>query len=150
MNRLRKKKRNHLTAAPPAVWRRLLLPAAIALVVVVGSAAGIWWSGSHTPFAKLTGKWQRPDGGYTVDVTGVDPGGKMDAAYFNPKPIHVAKAQASLSNEIVCVFIELRDINYPGSTYHLKYDAKNDRLEGIYFQAALGQTFDVYFERVPR
>ena len=28
--------------------------------------------------AKLVGKWQRPDGGYVVDIRGVDSSGKLD------------------------------------------------------------------------
>ena len=43
--------------------------------------------------------------------------------------------------------IELRDLNYPGSTYPLAYDPTNDLLQGDYFQAALKQTFDVFFTR---
>ena len=46
------------------------------------------------------------------------------------------------------VFIELRDVNYPGSTYTLAYDVKTDRLVGRYFQAVAGETFDVYFVRL--
>ncbi len=33
------------------------------------------------------------------------------------------------------VFVELRDINYQGSTYTLQYGADSDRLKGKYFQA---------------
>jgi len=44
-------------------------------------------------------------------------------------------------------FVELRDVNYPGSTYTLVYQAENDRLYGIYYQAALGQMFEVEFVR---
>ena len=47
------------------------------------------------------------------------------------------------------VFIELRDVNYPGSTYDLTYEPKNDRLHGIYYQAALQQQFEVVFVRTP-
>ena len=150
MSKPKKTRRKTKSPATPPVWRRLLLPAAIALVVVIGGAAGVWWSRSHMPFAKLTGKWQRPDGGYIVDVKRVDSGGTMDAAYANPRPIHVAQARATLSGSTVNVFIELRDVNYPGSTYHLTYDPRLDCLTGIYFQAALKQTFDVYFVRVPQ
>jgi len=33
------------------------------------------------------------------------------------------------------VFIELRDVNYPGSTYSLTYEPASDQLKGIYYQA---------------
>jgi hypothetical protein len=77
----------------------------------------------------------------------VDTGGKLDAAYLNPRPIHVAKAEASLESAVVKVFIELRDVNYPGSTYTLNYDPASDQLTGMYFQATLQQRFEVCFER---
>jgi hypothetical protein len=99
-------------------------------------------------FAKLQGKWLRPDGGYILEIRSATPDGKMDAAYFNPKSINVAKAQASQNGGSLKVFIELRDVNYPGSTYTLAYDPKADQLKGDYFQAALQQNFDVFFTRV--
>ena len=48
----------------------------------------------------------------------------------------------------VMVFIELRDVNYPGSNYHLTYDPKTDQMKGVYFQAVERQNFDVNFVRV--
>jgi hypothetical protein len=99
-------------------------------------------------FAKLQGKWLRPDGGYILEIRNAAPDGKIEAAYFNPRPIHVAKAEASRNGESIKVFIELRDVNYPGSTYTLAYDPKADQLKGDYFQAALQQNFDVFFTRV--
>ena len=102
---------------------------------------------ANPDFDMLKGRWMRNDGGYILSVKGVDPGGKMDAAYYNPKPINVSKAQASREGATVKVFIELRDAGYPGSTYTLIYDPKTDRLGGVYYQAAIGQRFDVIFVR---
>ena len=45
------------------------------------------------------------------------------------------------------VFVELRDVNYPGSTYTLSYEPATDRLKGIYFQAVQQQQFEVEFVR---
>jgi uncharacterized protein (DUF2147 family) len=98
-------------------------------------------------FGTLKGRWLRPDGGYILSVKDVDPGGKMDAAYYNPRPINVSKAQATREGATLKVFIELRDAGYPGSTYTLIYDPKTDRLGGVYYQAAVGQRFDVFFVR---
>ena len=98
-------------------------------------------------FDTLKGRWKRPDGGYILSVKDVETGGKMDAAYYNPKPINVSTAQASREGATVKVFIELRDAGYPGSTYTLIYDPKTDRLGGVYYQAAIGQRFDVIFVR---
>ena len=96
---------------------------------------------------KLKGKWLRPDGGYVLDIKSLAEGGTLDAAYANPRPIHVAKAEASQVDNAVKVFIELRDVNYPGSTYDLTYDPQTDSLQGIYYQAALQQRFEVVFMR---
>ena len=68
--------------------------------------------------------------------------------YFNPKSIHVAKAEASRDGDATKVFIELRDVNYPGSTYTLTYDPASDQLKGIYYQAAEQQRFPVIFMRM--
>lgn len=99
-------------------------------------------------FEKLKGRWLRDTGGYTIEIRGVGPGGKLEAAYFNPKSIHVGKAEAAQQGTALKVSIELRDVNYPGSTYTLAYDAKSDRLVGRYYQAVAGETFDVYFVRL--
>ena len=72
----------------------------------------------------------------------------MVAAYFNPQPINVSRAEASQEGEATKVFIELRDVNYPGATYTLTYDPAGDQLKGVYFQPALHQSFDVVFVRI--
>lgn len=72
----------------------------------------------------------------------------MDAGYFNPKSIHVATAEASRESGAMKVFIELRDVNYPGSTYTLSYDPASDQLKGVYFQAVEKQRFSVTFVRM--
>jgi hypothetical protein len=99
-------------------------------------------------FQKLVGQWLRPDGGYVVEVRSVDADGRMDAAYFNPRSIHVERAEASREGSGMKVFIELRDVNYPGSTYTLAHDAEKDQLRGIYFQAVEREYYDVQFVRM--
>ena len=98
-------------------------------------------------FEKLKSQWLRPDGGYLLEIRGAPAEGRLEAGSFNHRPINVAKAEASRDGEIFKVFIELRDVNYPGSTYTLIYDSATDRLVGNYFQAAMGQNFDVEFVR---
>ena len=83
-----------------------------------------------------------------MEIRAVDPSGKIDAIYLNPKPINVAKAKASRDGSTVKVFVELRAPNYPGSTYTLTYDPQQDQLKGIYFQAVQQQNFDVNFVRM--
>lgn len=102
---------------------------------------------ANAAYAKLQGKWLRPDGGYVVEIRSVAPDGKIEAGYFNPNSIHVAKAEASQEGGNVKVFIELRDVNYPGSTYRLSYNPDNDRLAGTYYQAVTRETYDVLFVR---
>jgi len=125
----------------------------LAVAWVQGSATGQEKGDSATvekakpDFGKLKGRWMRPDGGYILSVKDVDTGGKMDAAYYNPRPINVSKAQATREGATLKVFIELKDAGYPGSTYTLIYDPKTDRLGGVYYQAAIGQRFDVFFVR---
>lgn len=101
-----------------------------------------------TDFQKLKGKWLRPDGGYVIDIKAIDATGKLDASYLNPRPIHVAKAEASQEGGALKVFIELQDVNYPGSTYTLVYKPERDLLAGVYYQALQRQSFEVYFERI--
>jgi hypothetical protein len=103
---------------------------------------------TSSAFALLKGRWRRPDGGYVVDIKDIDPTGSMDTAYFNPRPIRVSKAEATRDGAVTKVFIELRDVGYPGSTYTLTYDPRTDQLKGLYFQAAIQQTFDVVFFRI--
>ena len=78
----------------------------------------------------------------------VDASGRIDAAYLNPQPINVARAEATKDGSVLKVFVELRAPNYPGSTYTLAYDPKQDQLRGSYFQAVQRQTFPVVFVRM--
>ncbi len=98
-------------------------------------------------FNRLIGRWQRPDGGYLIEIRNVAPDGRIVANYFNPQRINVSTAQASLAKGYIKLDIELRDIGYPGSRYTLVYDPKSDRLIGLYYHAVSGQNFDVVFVR---
>jgi hypothetical protein len=88
-------------------------------------------------FETLIGRWLQLDGGYILGIRSVDTSGKIDALYLNPRPINVAKAEATRDGSKLNVLVELRAPNYPGSTYTLEYDQEQDQLRGIYFQAAL-------------
>lgn len=102
---------------------------------------------SKPKHAALIGKWERADGGYVLEIRGVDSEGKLDAAYFNPAPIKVSQALAYAEGGTSKVMVELRDVNYPGCMYNLTYDAQSDSLIGQYFQAAVKETYDVAFQR---
>ena len=73
--------------------------------------------------------------------------GTLKAAYYNPGPINVALAEARDKDHGLEVFVELRDVNYPGSTYTLMYDRAKDQLHGIYYQAVSKQNYEVVFVR---
>lgn len=145
----------------------------VCLAILAFLSVGFWWinyeagdnspatkpaaltNSSHTSaatstpeFQKLTGRWQRPDGGYVLGIKSIADSGAMDAGYFNPKSIRVAKAEASRDGDAMNVFVELRDVNYPGSTYTLTYDPASDQLKGAYYQAAEKQRFEVAFVRI--
>ncbi|MCX6929928.1 MAG: hypothetical protein NT154_42960 [Verrucomicrobia bacterium] len=98
--------------------------------------------------SKVSGKWERPDGGYIVEIKSVDPSGKLEVAYFNPNPINVSRAVAYREKGVTKVVIELRDVNYPGCTYTLEYNPQADQLFGQYFQAAVQETYEVVFSRL--
>jgi len=64
------------------------------VVLAVGVAVSAMPSrGAPGGFEMLKGRWLRPDGGYIIEIRGVDPSGKIDAVYLNPRPINVARAQ---------------------------------------------------------
>ena len=175
MSKPRKTKQNVSPPAAAAAGRRFPRPAAVVLVVVIVAAGGFWWvkgrptdappaaapaiainrtnepalaANPNLGFAKLKGRWLRPDGGYVLEIKSVEDGGKLDAAYLNPRPIHVARAEASWNSGTNKVFVELRDVKYPGSTYDLAYEEGKDQLTGIYYHAGLRQQFEVVFVRM--
>jgi hypothetical protein len=96
----------------------------------------------------LIGRWVRPDGGYVMEIKGVDAEGTVDLSYLNPRPINVGRAVVSNDAAQVSLTVVLRDVNYPGSTYRLTLKPDSDRLVGTYFHAGDKQTYEVFFERV--
>jgi hypothetical protein len=84
-------------------------------------------------FGRLVGNWVRPDGGYVIEISKIYQDGRVDAAYFNPRPIHVSRSNVSEEDGIIELFIELQGKGYPGSTYTLKYNTAYDAMVGIYF-----------------
>jgi hypothetical protein len=102
---------------------------------------------SANNFQNLVGRWIRPDGGYMLEIRNIDSRGRLEAAYFNPRPIHVSQARLIPENRDRPIFIELRDTGYPGATYNLAYLPKQDLLAGQYYQPTVGQSFEVVFVR---
>lgn len=98
-------------------------------------------------YAPLIGKWQRSDGDYLIEILSAAPDGKLEAKYYNPGPISVGKAMGVIDGGQLTALVELRDVNYPGSTYRLRH--AGNKMSGDYFQATQGETFQVEFIRVP-
>ena len=98
-------------------------------------------------YKNLIGRWVRPDGGYVLHFKAVNDDGSIDAKYFNPNPINVSKAQVSNESDKINIFVELRDVGYPGSFYTLVYDPDRDRLVGVYHHLVHKQNYDIYFVR---
>ena len=101
----------------------------------------------QTDVQRLEGRWLRPDGGYILELWDIRKDGDVSAAYYNPRPIKVFSAKWSRKEGKINLFVELRDVNYPGSKYNLQYDPKSDRLKGTYFQAVEKQTYNIEFVR---
>ena len=104
-------------------------------------------SAAPQPYGALVGEWTRPDGGYVLSVSQVAPDGKATVGYYNPRSIRVSRAEARKEGDLVGLFVELNDVNYPGSTSTLGYDAATDQLKGIYFQAVERAQYEVVFVR---
>ena len=148
MSKPKQNKRSREQRPAKSVGRHRFL-IAVTIVVVVGIVVTFAiLRGERGGFDTLKGRWLRLDGGYVFEIRAVDPSGKIDAVYLNPKPINIGKAEATRDGSQLNVFVELRAPNYPGSTYTLTYDPKQDQLRGIYFQAALQQRFDINFVRM--
>lgn len=95
----------------------------------------------------LIGNWIRTDAGYRINISKIINEGTLIAQYFNPQPINVGKAVWKASYGNLQITIELRDVNYPGSTYTLNFLPDRDILAGEYYQAVEGLTFYVEFTR---
>jgi hypothetical protein len=134
----------------------LLAPAVICILGTVWPMVGTVFAESGTPqkqtqgqtdVQRLEGRWVRPDGGYILELWDIKKDGSVSAAYFNPRPIKVFSAKWSRKDGRINLFVELRDVNYPGSKYNLQYEPVSDRLKGTYFQAVEKQTYDIEFVR---
>lgn len=126
----------------------------ILVLLAIIFIGGIWYmflrdGGIGTGGASdiLVGEWLRSDGTYMIEITEVMDEGKMTAAYFNPGPIHVGSAGWRVKDDQLQVYVELKDENYPGSFYDLKYNDQTGKLGGTYYQAVSKQTYNVEFNK---
>jgi hypothetical protein len=144
---------------PPHGMRRLLPVVALVMVCVPGAflpmpGTSLVEAGQPTAqpsrqaeLQSLAGRWVRLEGGYVLALGEVTKEGSVKAAYFNPRPINVSRAEVRRVAGALTLVVELRDVNYPGSTYTLQYDPASDRLKGTYFQAVEKQAYVIEFVR---
>lgn len=97
--------------------------------------------------SRIAGTWERTDAPYQLVISDISEDGTMKAIYLNPNPINVSKANWVDGKGVISIFVELQDVNYPGSNYTLTYFPDRDMLIGKYFQAVQGVTYDVAFSR---
>lgn len=101
-----------------------------------------------TDKSNISGQWARTDAPYQLRISDFKENGTLKAAYFNPKEIHVGKSSWAEVKGTISIYVELQDVNYPGSNYTLYYVPGQDLLSGKYFQAVEGATYDISFTRV--
>ena len=134
--------RTGLTVFAVALFACLLFGPALA-----GQEQGKQESNGFTAAKQLEGYWVREEGGYVLILQDIKPDGTIKAFYLNPRSINVQEANWKFEDERLFLYVELRDVNYPGSNYTLMYRASNDVLWGSYYQAVQKQTMDVRFVR---
>lgn len=127
--------------------RLFLLIVTATLFVIIAGFLKFHSTEKNADYSKLIGRWVRPDGGYILQIRNIQSDSNLEAAYLNPNPINISKANVSFKAGEIEVLVELRDKYYPGSYYTLTYDPKTDRLIGVYHHLGLGQAINVFFLR---
>ena len=135
--------------------KTIYISAAVAIILIVVLIILLTNTTGDTPQSNrkspdknlLVGDWVRTDANYLIKINKVNEDGILEAQYFNPKPINVGKANWEESYGNLTITVELRDANYPGSTYALSYLPDRDILAGDYHQAVQGLNYYVEFIR---
>ncbi|BCS52882.1 hypothetical protein [Geobacter sp. SVR] len=130
-----------------SLWSGIMLVLAALVLFVPAPAPAKNLLKSSDAETRIAGKWYRSDGMYMLELGSARKGGTLAASYFNPRPIRVGRAVWRREQGRIMVVVELHDAHYPGSTYMLVYLPEKEKLAGYYYQAALGQTFEVQFRR---
>ena len=96
---------------------------------------------------EVTGEWLRTDGNYVLNIQRFNPDSTLNAIYLNPRPINIAETRWKVQDNYIYFYVKFDDQGYPGSYYSLGYLPEEDKLYGLYYQAVMGQEFEVIFER---
>ena len=94
----------------------------------------------------MQGVWVRTDAPYVIELRHEN-GNNLKATYFNRRYINVERTETASRQGDQYIRITLRDENYPGSTYYLRYEREKDLLFGYYILGADGRQFEVLFTR---
>ena len=94
----------------------------------------------------MQGRWVRTDAPYVIDLR-QNKTHKLQASYYNPRPIHVEQTETAKKDGIQYVMIKLQDVDYEGSVYLLTYNREHDALDGFYMHGKSGERFQVSFFR---
>lgn len=95
----------------------------------------------------LVGTWVRTDNPYKMVVSSFKDDGTLDASYLNPQSINVAIAKWEVYENQLYMYIELQDVNYPGSNYTLIFNPETKTLQGDYYQAIADEIYRVEFAK---
>jgi hypothetical protein len=136
--------------------KNIIIYISAATLILIGVLVFVIYQNGNDPKSRdkkavdkntLIGDWMRTDAQYLIRITKVNDDGTMTAQYFNPNPINVGRANWEQSYGNLKAIVEMRDVNYPGSTYTLNYLPDRDILAGEYYQAVEDLTFYVEFMR---
>ena len=132
----------------PMTYRRLLLVIGALMIHLLVSGTGQAQNlGIYSPeLLAMQGRWVRNDAPYIIELR-QNQSHKLQASYFNPRPIHVEETETAKKDGLQYVMIKLQDVNYEGSVYLLNYNREQDTLQGIYLHGGSGQRFQVSFSR---
>ena len=81
----------------------LLLIVAVAGLCIISAAALLMVKRSNRINEQqqmLLGRWVRPDGGYIIHIVDIASDGKLEAKYYNPRPIHVEQAEVTQTRRV--------------------------------------------------
>lgn len=132
----------------PMTYRRLLLVIGALMIHLLISGTGQAQNTNiYSPeLLAMQGRWVRTDAPYIIELR-QNQSHKLQASYFNPRPIHVEETETAKKDGLQYVMIKLQDVNYEGSVYLLNYNREQDTLQGIYLHGGSGQRFQVSFSR---
>ena len=130
------------------VFKKVMLSRCLIPLLLLFPAVclGAGSSGISFDMLAMQGVWVRSDAPYRLEISQGEKG-ELEAKYFNRKYINVEETTTASENGAQMILVKLKDVNYEGSFYVLRYERDNDSLVGIYVHGASNQRFKVWFSR---